>query len=157
MLKLLVIDLKSKRHVILLFLLYISILIFVTFVGVTTSFPERFYANYAEVSHNFIPFNTIRNYLINFQYYNLNNWIYNTFGNILLFMPMGIILPILFTRIKGFFLIKVILFFSLAIETTQYVTRLGVFDVDDIILNTLGGYLGYFIFVLFQNTKHLFN
>ncbi|WP_461178319.1 VanZ family protein [Virgibacillus ainsalahensis] len=32
----------------------------------------------------------------------------------------------------------------------QYVTQLGVFDVDDIILNTLGGYLGFLILVLFK-------
>ncbi len=83
-------------------------------------------------------------------------WFYNTFGNILLFIPMGILLPILIAkRIK--FSLSVIPLFSLTIETLQYFTQLGVFDVDDIILNTLGGYLGFLIFVLFSKGKKIFN
>ncbi|MFC3041456.1 VanZ family protein [Virgibacillus xinjiangensis] len=49
------------------------------------------------------------------------------------------------------------LLFSFSIEILQYVTQLGVFDVDDIILNTLGGYLGFLIFVLFKNRIRLFH
>ena len=33
--------------------------------------------------------------------------------------------------------------FSLLVECTQLVTRVGTFDVDDLMLNTLGGCLGY--------------
>lgn len=36
--------------------------------------------------------------------------------------------------------------FTLTIEVIQYITKLGVFDVDDIIMNTLGGIIGYCIY-----------
>ena len=54
----------------------------------------------------------------------------NLLGNILIFVPY-------FS-----------MFLSLAVETVQLVTRVGSFDVDDILLNTIGGVLGYIAFVL---------
>ena len=33
------------------------------------------------------------------------------------------------------------------IEIIQLYTKIGVFDVDDIILNTLGGFVGYLIYI----------
>ncbi len=66
-------------------------------------------------------------------------------------MPLGILLPILSTKLKESLLIIGITFsFSLAIEIMQLVTQLGVFDVDDIILNTLGGYLGFRLLTVFK-------
>ena len=38
--------------------------------------------------------------------------------------------------------------FSLCVEIMQLVTRSGVCDIDDVILNTLGGCLGYLIFYI---------
>ena len=35
---------------------------------------------------------------------------------------------------------------SLLVETIQLVTKVGSFDVDDMMLNTLGAFLGYVIF-----------
>ncbi len=35
---------------------------------------------------------------------------------------------------------------SLCVETFQILTRVGSFDVDDLLLNTLGGVLGYILF-----------
>ena len=55
----------------------------------------------------------------------------NLLGNILIFVPYGFSM-----------------FLSLAVETVQLVTRVGSFDVDDILLNTIGGVLGYIAFVL---------
>ncbi|MFR2190096.1 MAG: VanZ family protein, partial [Blautia sp.] len=38
--------------------------------------------------------------------------------------------------------------FSLLVECTQLVTRVGTFDVDDLMLNTLGAVIGYLFFAL---------
>ena len=46
-------------------------------------------------------------------------------------------------------LIKVVLgsfLFSLIIESCQYIFKVGVFDVDDLLLNTIGGLIGYIIY-----------
>ncbi|WP_353507056.1 MULTISPECIES: VanZ family protein [unclassified Bacillus (in: firmicutes)] len=94
------------------------------------------------------------NYLLNFEHYNFSTWFYNTFGNVLLFLPLGILVSLVFIDVK--YLSQVIylsLFISVSVETTQYITTLGVFDVDDIILNTLGSILGFMILVFIKNKR----
>ncbi|MFC7348823.1 VanZ family protein [Chryseobacterium zhengzhouense] len=64
-------------------------------------------------------------------------------GNVVMFMPFGF-LGWVFPRLQG--LRENILFFISAIvivEALQYFTRLGIFEVDDIILNTFGVFLGW--------------
>ena len=62
----------------------------------------------------------------------------NVCGNILMFMPFGF-LGIVFPKLNDFRTL-IINFISaiVVVESLQYITRLGVFDIDDIILNTLG-------------------
>jgi glycopeptide antibiotics resistance protein len=43
--------------------------------------------------------------------------------------------------------------FTLGIELTQLVLRVGSFDVDDIFLNTVGGILGYLAYQVVQQTR----
>jgi glycopeptide antibiotics resistance protein len=71
----------------------------------------------------------------------------NIGGNILLFIPYGILLPLAlkrFTRFSRFF--AMILLTSLFFELSQLLLAYGSCDVDDIILNGLGGIIGYSIF-----------
>ena len=75
----------------------------------------------------------------------------NLAGNIILFVPFGILLP-LALGIKR----KTILFGCLAscmIEILQFVFAMGTSDIDDIILNTLGTVFGYVIYII---AKHIF-
>ena len=39
---------------------------------------------------------------------------------------------------------------TLVIETCQLVSCTGSFDVDDLLLNTIGGILGYLIYILLE-------
>jgi glycopeptide antibiotics resistance protein len=72
----------------------------------------------------------------------------NIGGNIIGFMPLGILLPALFFAFRGFWRVALISFcISLLFETTQLLTGLGSFDVDDIILNTTGGIVGYIVYL----------
>ena len=72
---------------------------------------------------------------------------YALIANILLFMPAGYLLPKLFSRTRHWYItIPVGLFISAFIEVTQLLTKLGCFDVDDLIANTLGAALGYLIY-----------
>ena len=62
-------------------------------------------------------------------------------------LPFGFILPVIFRRMNSGFLICVSGFIlSLTVEVIQLVTKVGCFDVDDMILNTLGATLGYVLF-----------
>lgn len=66
--------------------------------------------------------------------------------NALVFVPMGVYVTILFRKWSA---IKSILFFSfssLVLESIQYITALGAFDITDIINNTLGGTIGLLLF-----------
>ncbi len=94
------------------------------------------------------------------RYYGLamkkGNWypfILNVCGNIAVFIPVGIFLPTLIKRCKNvFFTTLVSLEISLAVEIVQLATRVGSFDVDDLLLNTLGGVLGYLIYLCTRRT-----
>lgn len=66
-------------------------------------------------------------------------------GNILLFIPLGYFITS-YCKLKGLGSISIISFFcSLTIETVQHFIGRS-FDVDDIILNTLGGIIGFLLY-----------
>lgn len=100
-------------------------------------------------SGNFIPFKTI---FINIQSLSLWRDFSNLVGNIAVFIPFGMFL-VLLSKNKGMSFIGVLalsLSLSLFLECFQLVTSLGIFDVDDLILNTSGGVLGYCAFKLYE-------
>ena len=98
---------------------------------------------------NFIPFQTILQYANGYHHYNFDIWFFNLFGNVLIFVPLGFLLPILFTKARRFkTTIEWTMLVSLTIELTQIGIRLGSFDVDDLILNVLGGSIGYAVWTM---------
>ena len=87
-------------------------------------------------------FFTIDNFLHAYLQGNLDPWYFwsNILGNVLVFVPLGFLL-----RNQNYSWKKCLFFglgLILVIESLQLVTRLGVFDVDDILLNGLGVLLG---------------
>lgn len=76
----------------------------------------------------------------------LKTIIINVFGNIIMFTPFGF-LGIIFPKLNDFkTLIIDFLSAIIIIESLQYFTRLGVFDIDDIILNTIGVAMGFWFY-----------
>lgn len=101
------------------------------------------YDGYYRNSHNFIPFKTIIYYLF-LADINFNMRVENLAGNIIGFAPFGFILPLLSKRFQLFKKVTIATFcLSLTFELIQFFFKFGSFDVDDLILNTLGGVLGY--------------
>lgn len=75
----------------------------------------------------------------------LQNWL-NVLLNVALFIPLGILLPLLTKRLRKWYALPAIGFgTSLGIELVQYTTGRGMLDVDDLFANTLGCILGYCI------------
>ena len=73
----------------------------------------------------------------------------NIIGNVVAFIPFGIFLPVLsHRRIKLIATTLYSFILSLAIELTQLITMVGSCDVDDLILNCLGGLTGYIIYAV---------
>lgn len=76
----------------------------------------------------------------------------NIILNILLFVPLGFLLPFLKDRLKKVYKVVPIGFaVTLIIEIVQYITKFGIFEIDDIFNNTLGVLLGYSIFMIFNS------
>lgn len=66
-------------------------------------------------------------------------------GNVVMFVPLPLVLYVVF-KIKSLRLVLLIGFLtSLSIETIQYVLNIGVSDMDDLIFNTLGTLIGVMI------------
>ena len=104
---------------------------------------------YSKYSLNLIPFDTIK--LFSYGYINnivsFKNFAINIFGNLCVFMPYGIFLPLIFKSMKKYykFLITMIVI-VIIIELLQFITMSGSCDIDDLILNVLGASIIYFIF-----------
>lgn len=97
---------------------------------------------------NFMPFKTIKMYI---DYaYKLNS-VENLAGNVLVFVPFGLLFPFVAREGEKFHVMFLNAFiFILGIETFQLFSAFGAFDVDDILLNCLGAVLGYGIYRLFM-------
>ena len=93
---------------------------------------------------NLIPFIHMSDYAIK------REAVINIVGNICLFIPTGIILPVLYRKLDRF--LKVLLAgagMSFAIEMIQLLFPGSVTDIDDLILNTAGAVIGFGIYRLF--------
>lgn len=99
---------------------------------------------YKPFKSNFIPLKTIIFYCLTSD---ITIIIRELLGNVVAFSPMGFLLPFLFNEIKGVVKVSIISFaISLFFELIQLITNLGSFDVDDIILNTLGAIIGFMVY-----------
>lgn len=74
----------------------------------------------------------------------------NSFGNIILFVPIGMLVPMVTDWKKIWRTVATGVGFSLIVETIQLITSRGCFDFDDVILNGLGCIIGYGIFSVAQ-------
>lgn len=67
--------------------------------------------------------------------------------NVLMFLPMGYFLPTISLRLQKLYHAVIAGFLaSLAIESAQLIWQLGVFSLEDILLNTIGASIGHTIF-----------
>ena len=127
-------------------LLYLAAVIYLLFCRHASSDVPL--GEYARYNTNFIPF---------FSFYGLFTTPYisslvlvpfcvNLFGNLALFFPWGVLLPMLDKRLKNaksFFLLTACVI--IAVELLQLVFRVGTCYVEDFILNMLGAAIGYII------------
>ena len=91
-------------------------------------------------NNNLIPFKTITLYILRQD----RVAIINLLGNLVAFAPMGLFLPLLFkkqTKLQNFILTNIAII--LAIESLQFLSLSGHFDIDDLILNLLGALIIY--------------
>ncbi|WP_053369056.1 VanZ family protein [Bacillus sp. FJAT-27245] len=101
------------------------------------------------VDYNLIPFRTIERYFSSWNGFGPGMATDEFFGNIFAFFPFGFFLPLLFGKLATRARIATCSFMlSLSVETAQFAFAVGAFDVDDLILNTFGGMIGYGMYAL---------
>lgn len=139
---------KGRYHV--LFALYLALLIYFLF------FAESFRESTPDYyRYNLIPFQEIMRYLRYYHSIGIGRVCLNLLGNIIGFAPFGFFLPCISTRKLSFGAVTLFsMEFSIAVEVIQLITRVGCCDVDDVILNTLGGMLGYLCYWIWRKYKH---
>lgn len=105
---------------------------------------------YTTYRYNFIPFHEIMRFL---PYIGQNSTLgafafVNIIGNILIFIPYGIAMPVLSNeRVKCISTCVLALSLSVSIEIIQLIGKAGTCDVDDCLLNTLGALIGYICYI----------
>lgn len=102
-------------------------------------------------------FELFSSYRMAINHFQLREW-RNIILNIIMGVPLGILLPCLFEKMRHWWLTYLSgLLFTLLIETTQLITHRGIFEMDDILNNTLGCMIGFGLFILshtlYQKTK----
>lgn len=127
---------KKKRILYVVFFVYIAILLKLTIFRSTTMVQRaanfRLFADLIDVYKTATTWQFVRLF----------------FGNIGWFAPWGFMLSLLAKRKNLWLTVLTGLGFSFLIEITQYIFRKGFFEIDDLILNTLGAVIGYGIFRL---------
>lgn len=120
---------------------YLGFIIYIICLFHTVTFQDVAWS-----SSNFIPFTEMLRYDLGSPLF-----IRNVLGNVLLFLPYGFFITYLFAFKKIKIPLFLVAILSTVIETTQLLIG-RVFDIDDIILNIVGGVLGY---LLYQSMKGL--
>lgn len=138
----------SKRS--LAIVVYLAILLTLTFMPLAVSDTSQ------RVDVRLVPFRTIsfalRQGLLSGEFFVL-------VGNIVAFMPVGVIVPLVTNRRSLLLVLLAAFALSIAIELGQLLVSIVVghayrsADVDDVIVNVFGGLVGYLVFALFSGLR----
>lgn len=126
-----------KELFMLVFLVYAMLLFYVV------TFQD---VNYG--TNNFIPFKEILRYEVGSKLF-----IKNILGNIILFIPFGLFVSYILKTRKVSPIMVITLITSAVVEFTQL--KIGrTFDIDDILLNIVGGFIGYLLFIIIDTLEN---
>ena len=129
-----------QDFLILLFIIYILCLFQIV------TFQDATYVS----GNNLIPFREIFRYSLGSHLF-----LKNVIGNVLLFLPYGLFVSYFFKEKKLLPIFILVFITSLTIEGTQLMIG-RVFDIDDIILNVLGGIFGFFLYQILAKIVSFF-
>ncbi|TYS17500.1 VanZ family protein [Rossellomorea vietnamensis] len=136
--------LDLKQEIInLLFLVSVLWIIGMTIFPIEIGIPHRY-----GPSNNFVPLSSIKD-LMSHSYFMVP--LRNIAGNIILFVPLGFMLPLKFNKFNSVLMVGLVgLLSSTFIELIQLWLPIRAIDVDDILLNTLGSMIGFLLLKTFK-------
>ena len=133
-----------------LFLMYLCLLAYFMF------FSESFGRTDTDrgYAYNLVPLKEITRYFRYYRTLGMPLFLINIVGNMVAFMPFGFFLPIISRRSRKWYnTVSFGLIFSLILETLQLIFKVVSFDVDDMLLNTVGAGLGFLVYRTVQRTR----
>ena len=142
-------DRTRKRVLIPIFGLYCALMLWLLFdrPGFTPGVP---YFQQLRQQLNLVPFRTLRLFASLLQDHRpqlVRAAVVNLGGNVVMFIPLGFLLPGIFPKLRTFLrTLGITALIITAVEFLQLVTLVGSCDVDDLILNLLGAAIGYGFF-----------
>ncbi|WP_226671442.1 VanZ family protein [Metabacillus litoralis] len=131
-------------------LVYISFFAYLCFLLYLLFFSHYRQSVEGVIAYNLVPFTTIQGYFSTFTGFSLTD---QFIGNILAFLPFGFLIVFIIPRSSLMRILIYTFVLSFGIECLQILFRVGAFDVDDLLLNTVGGVIGYVFSLLFQTKK----
>ena len=127
------------------FVIYMALLVY--FLLLSDGFGRG--EGYENYRYNLVPFQEIMRFIKYYEYIDFPSVVINLLGNIVAFMPFGALIRWVVNRKTRWYQATAYTFlFSLCVELLQLLAKVGVFDVDDLILNTLGGLMGFWVYYL---------
>ena len=143
-----------KREVILL-LMYINLAVIIRFVFFPRALVDGHVQPLVFEAAEMLPLRINLMPLVHlFEYGSVRDMIWNVAGNTAMFIPSGIILPVVYKKLNSFWkVIAVGALISLCIELLQLPFASRASDIDDLLLNTLGAAVGYGIYAFFRHFK----
>ena len=125
------------------FVIYMIVLVY--FLLLSDGFGRT--QRYQEYHFNLIPLQEIIRFVKYREYIDFFSVIVNLLGNVVAFMPFGALIRWVINRkVRWYQAMGYTFLFSLSVELLQLAAKVGVFDVDDLLLNTLGGLLGFWVY-----------
>lgn len=136
------------------FLKTMALVYFVALISVTLIYGKRYENHFDDNNINLVPLRSKQFYLDNFQTLlpiQKEFLIIEITGNLLLFLPFSWAFYALSRKkVKAVAVGVIIILLVFAIESFQYIFHIGTFDIDDLILNISGGFVGIFVFKVFK-------
>ncbi len=127
-----------------LFALYIVLLLRITLFKQASLYNLFAAIGASERTVSIIPFKSIFEMMS--SNVSVTRMLENVIGNLVIFIPLGLMLPLILKRESRNVIVGGI-FFSASIEIIQLIFGLGSTDIDDLLFNTLGTIIGYLLFI----------
>ena len=132
-----------RRTGAILLVLYLALLVYLLL------FSRAFGRNpgFSSYRYNLVPFREIVRFYTYWKHVGFISAFLNLVGNLAGFIPFGILVPAVIRPMRSWTrTVKAGFFLTLILEVFQLILKAGIFDVDDILLNTAGALVGYQIF-----------
>lgn len=141
---------KHKRILWALFCLYCAVMLWLLF-GREEATGDLSHWEQMQIRINLTPFHTISKQLRRLWRFHepwaVRHSVINLGGNVVLFVPLGIFLPLLYKPLRRLWRVMLVTALIIVlVEVGQVLTLLGRCDVDDVILNVLGAAIGYGVY-----------